>query len=67
MNERDLNKATNAIDDLSSILRIPPRELILILREGMEALSPIANQLSRSDSEFISDMEYYYMMDSDDM
>ena len=65
MKEQDIIKATNAIDDLASILRISQKEVVLILREGMEALSPIANQLSISDTEFISDMEYYYMIDDE--
>jgi hypothetical protein len=36
---------------------ITEQEVVSILREGMEAKAPIANQLRRSDECFISEME----------
>jgi hypothetical protein len=57
MTEQKLSQAEKAIEDLADALGITEQEVVSILREGMEAKSPIANQLSRSDEYFISEME----------
>jgi predicted RNase H-like nuclease (RuvC/YqgF family) len=60
MTEQKLSQAERAIEDLANALGITEEEVVSILREGMEAKAPIANQLSRSDEYFISEMEYEY-------
>lgn len=55
--EQKLGQAERAIEDLADALGITEQEVVSILREGMEAKSPISNQLSRSDEYFISEME----------
>jgi|JI10StandDraft_1071094.scaffolds.fasta_scaffold568710_4 hypothetical protein len=55
--EQQLQKAERAIEDLALCLGITEKEMVSIIREGMEAKSPIANQLSKSEFDFISEME----------
>lgn len=57
MTEQKLSQAERAIEDLADALGITEQEVVSILREGMEAKAPIANQLKRSDEYFISEME----------
>lgn len=57
MTDEKLSQAERAIEDLSDALGISEQEVVSIIREGMEAKSPIANQLSRSDEYFITEME----------
>lgn len=57
MTEKKLSQAEKAIEYLADALGITEQEVVSILREGMEAKAPIANQLSRSDEYFISEME----------
>lgn len=52
-----LNKAERAIEDLADAMDISEQELVSILREGMEAKAPIANQLKRGEEYFITEME----------
>lgn len=57
MTDEKLLKAERAIEYLADALGISEQEVVSIIREGMEAKSPIANQLSRSDEYFITEME----------
>lgn len=57
MTEQKLSQAERAIEDLANALEITEQEVVSILREGMAAKAPIANQLKRSDEYFISEME----------
>jgi len=57
MSELNLAKAEKAIEDLASAMGISEQEVVSILREGMEAKAPIANQLKKSDEEFLDEME----------
>lgn len=57
ISEQKLSQAEKAIEDLADAIGITEKELVSILREGMEAKAPIANQLSKSDEYFISEME----------
>ena len=57
MTEQKLSQAERAIKDLADALGITEQEVVSILREGMEAKSPIFNQLERSNEYFISEME----------
>lgn len=55
--EQKLEQAENAIIELADALEISEQELLKILREGMESISSIGGQLSRSDAFFLGEME----------
>lgn len=55
--EGNLQHCENGICDLAKGLNISEAEVVKILREGMEARSPIAGQLSKTNQYFIDEME----------
>ena len=57
MTEEKLAKAETAIEMLADALGVEERYVVSLLREGMEAKSPMANQLKRTDQFFIDEME----------
>lgn len=57
MTEQKLAQAERAIEDLADALGISEQGVVSILREGMEAKAPIANQLPKNEEYFISEME----------
>lgn len=57
MTEQKLSQAEKAIGELADALDISEQEVVSILRKGLEAKAPIANQLKKSDEYFITEME----------
>lgn len=58
--EQDLAKGEEAIENLACVLRITEKEVVLILREGIEGVSRISNMgasLSNLNAEFLAEME----------
>ena len=52
-----LQDCENGICDLAKGLNISEAEVVRILKEGMEARSPIGGQLSKTNQYFIDEME----------
>lgn len=57
LTKKQLIEAEEGILKLAKALNVSEREIIKILREGMESLSPIAGQLSKANKYFIDEME----------
>jgi len=57
ISESRLQDCENGICDLAKGLDISEAEVVRILKEGMEALSPIGGQLSKTNQYFINEME----------
>lgn len=55
--ERRLADCENGVESLAKGLDISEADVIRILKEGMEARSPIAGQLSKTNQYFIDEME----------
>lgn len=53
----NLGRAECAIEELSASLGITEKEIVAILRQGMEDRSPISGQLSETNKYFLDEME----------
>ncbi len=57
MTEEQLIQAEHAIEELASAMNISEQEVVIILRKGLQAMSPSKHQLRNKDEAFISEME----------
>ncbi len=57
MTDEKLLQAEKAIEDLADALSLSEAYIVSVLRKGMEAKSPLGNQLPRSNEDFIAEME----------
>ena len=56
LTEKDLSNCEGGIESLAKGLSISEEEIVKILKEGMESLSAIGGQLSKTNKYFIDEM-----------
>lgn len=57
MTEQQLAKAEEAIEKLADALEVSEQDIVSILKNGMEYLSPMSGVLSKKQYYFIDEME----------